>query len=180
MDKQTEVAAAEMKAAWVPQRSLAAYTLAATLPLVIMSAILLFVPAGSTFLAGIALVGSLVNLAAFLVLLYETTFDIAGYPDYKLPVWSVFYLVTYLIVGFTFLIYAIHTMNPGDAFAGISSKPKVALLDSLYLSLCNYVGIPADSSFTLKTQGSRFICVGQGFLSMFLNIVIITKFVSSL
>jgi hypothetical protein len=79
-----------------------------------------------------------------------------------------------------FVIYAIHTLEPGTAFAGISSKPKVALLDTLYLSLCNYVGVPADSTFGLKNQTSRFISVGQGFLSMFLNVVIITKFVSSL
>jgi len=171
---------ATMKAALMPQRSLASYTLAATLPLVIMSATLLFGSTSSSFLAGIAVIGSLVNLAAFLALLYETTFDIAGYPDYKLPVWSVFYLVTYLIVGFMFVIYAIHSMSPGTAFAGVSSNPKVALLDTLYLSLCNYVGVTADSTFGLKNQTSRFISVGQGFLSMFLNVVIITKFVSSL
>jgi hypothetical protein len=172
--------AAEMKAAWVPQRSLVAYTAAATVPLIALSAFLLFGVQDGTLLMLVTIAGALVNLVAFGALLYETSFDIAGYPEYKLPIWAVFYLVIYLIVGFMFVIYAIHTLEPGTAFAGISSKPKVALLDTLYLSLCNYVGVPADSTFGLKNQTSRFISVGQGFLSMFLNVVIITKFVSSL
>jgi len=130
-------------------------------------------------LVTIATVCALVSLGGFLMLLYELVYDIAGYPEYKLPIWAVFYLLIYLINGFAFLIFALHEGDPGHYFGGFSTGPKEAFLDALYLSMSNYIGVAPDSSFTAKTQFARFLAVGQGLLSMFLNIVIITKFVSS-
>jgi hypothetical protein len=112
--------------------------------------------------------------------MYETTLDIAGYPDYALPVWSVLYLIVYLVSGFTFVFFAMHVGNPGLFFSGFSSNVKNAFLDALYLSLSDYIGMSPDASFGVKTQSARFLTVGQGVLSMFLNVVIITKFVSSI
>jgi hypothetical protein len=112
-------------------------------------------------------------------LLFELTLDVAGYPEYKLPIWSVFYLIVYLISGFAFLFFAMHSGAPGRWIQGFASGPREGYLDSLYLSLCNYIGSAPDSSIRLTSQVARFLSVGQGVLSMFINVVIITKFVNS-
>ena len=142
-----------------------------------MAGVLLFTK--SAAVATIASGCALVSLAGFLMLLYELIHDIAGFPDYKLPIWAVAYLLVYLISGFAFVIFALHIGGPGQYFGGFVGGPKEACLDALYLSTSNYIGVAPDPSFTIKTQGSRFLAVGQGLLSMFLNVVIITKFVSS-
>ena len=154
------------------------YTLAATLPIVVMSAVLLFMSAGSRTLVALSILGFITGLVAFGSLLYETTLDLAGYSDFTLPVWSVVYLIIYLISAFTFLFFGIHIGSPGRFFGGFQGEPNGAFLDALYMSLTGYVGIPPDS-ITLKTQGARFLTVGQSAVSMLLNLVIIIKFVSS-
>jgi len=161
-------------------RSLLFYTLAAALPILILSATLLFTSAGSRTLVALSILGLITGLVAFGRLIYETALDLAAYPDFKLPVWSVFYLIFYLISAFTFLFFGMHVGSPGRFFGGFQGEPKGAFIDALYLSLTDYIGIAPDSSIELKTQGSRFLTVGQGIVSMFLNVVIITKFVSSL
>ena len=128
----------------------------------------------------LSLLGALTSLVGFGRLIYETTLDIAGYHDYALPIWSVFYLIVYLVSGFTFVFFAMHVGNPGLFFSGFGSNTKTAFLDALYMSLSAYIGLSPDPSFGVKTQASRFLTVGQGVLSMFLNVVIITKFVSSI
>jgi len=168
----------KMSMAMMPQRSLLFYTLTSVLPLVAIAAALLLSVHGS-MLSGIAIRCALVSLAGFGMLLYDLTYDIAGYPEYKLPIWSVFYLLVYLISGFTFVIFALHTNSPGTLFGGMATTDKAAFLDALYISMSNYIGVAPDSSFSFRTQSARFLAVGQGLLSMFLNIVIITKFVSS-
>lgn len=162
-----------------PNRSLLFYTLAATLPIAIMSAVLLFTSTGSRTLVALSILGFITGIVAFGSLAYELAFDIAGYPEFVLPVWSVFYLIFYLISAFTFLFFGMHIGSPGRFFGGFQGEPKGAFLDALYLSLADYIGIAPDVSITLKTQGSRFLTVGQGVVSMLLNLVIITKFVSS-
>jgi len=168
----------KMSMAMTPQRSLLFYTLTSVLPLVAIAAALLLSVRGS-MLSGIAILCALVSLAGFGMLLYELTYDIAGYPDYKLPIWSVFYLLVYLISGFAFVIFALHTSSPGTLIGGMATTEKAAFLDALYISMSNYIGVAPDSSISFRTQSARFLAVGQGLLSMFLNIVIITKFVSS-
>jgi len=160
-------------------RSLLFYTLAATLPILVISATLLFMSPGSQTLVAISILGFITGIVAFGSLMYETALDVGGYSKSVLPVWSVFYLIIYLISAFTFLFFGMHVGSPGRFFGGFQGEPKSAFIDALYLSLAGYVGIVPDSSITLKTQGSRFLTVGQGVVSMLLNLVIITKFVSS-
>jgi hypothetical protein len=155
------------------------YTLTSTLPLVLISAVLLFTNLDGTSLVTLSLLGMIVGIVGFSRLLYEITLDLAGYPDYKLPVWTVFYLIIYLISVFTFLFFAMHTGSPGRFFGGIAGGPKAAYIDALYISLSNYIGQSPDPLFKLKTQSARFLSVTQGVLSMFLNLVIIGKFVGS-
>jgi hypothetical protein len=162
-----------------PTRPLFFYTLTATLPLIVISAVLLFTSIEGTSLVTLSLLGALTGIVGFGRLVYETTLDIAGYPDYTLPIWSVFYLIIYLISSFAFLFFAMHIGSPGRFFGGFGTNNKVAFLDALYVSLCDYIGQAPDPSFQLKTQGARFLAIGQGVLSMFLNVVIITKFVSA-
>jgi hypothetical protein len=70
-------------------------------------------------------------------------------------------------------------VSPGTFFGGVAINDKEAFLDSVYLSTSNYMGVSPDPAFSARTQGARFISIVQGMLSMFLNVVIITKFVSS-
>lgn len=154
------------------------YTLAATLPILILSATLLFTSAGSRTLVALSILGCITGIVAIGRLLYETALDFAGYSDSTLPVWSVFYLIFYLISAFTFLFFGMHIGSPGRFFGGFQGEPKGAFLDALYMSLAGYVGLPPDS-ITLKTQGARFLTVGQSAVSMLISLVIITKFVSS-
>ena len=168
----------KLTAAMQSTRSLLFYTLTATLPLVILSGVLLFTNIGGSTLITLSLLAAMTSIVGFGRLLYETTLDIAGYPEYKLPVWSVFYLIIYLISAFAFLFFAMHIGSPGRFFGGFGTSNKEAFIDALYVSLCDYIG-QSPASFELKTQGSRFLAVGQGAVSMFLNVVIITKFVSA-
>jgi hypothetical protein len=160
-------------------RSLMFYTLTTTVPIILITAILLFTRIHGTTLVILSLLGAITGVIGFGRLLYETTLDIAGYPDYKLPIWSVFYLIVYLISTFTFLIFALHVSSPGVYFAGFPTSDKAAFLDAIYLSMCAYIGQSADAAYSMKTQSARFMSVIQGMLSMFLNVVIITKFVSA-
>jgi hypothetical protein len=176
--KNERTADAKISAAIIPTRSLWTYTLTATLPIAVVAALLLF-GAPRAWSAMAAVIAAGVSMVAFWRLLYEMTYDIAGFPEYKLPVWSVLYLIVYLISGFAFTIFALASSFVGDFVGGISSNPKTSFLDSLYLSLSNYIGVAPDASFSWKSQGARFLSVTQGVLSMFLNIVVITKFVSA-
>jgi len=144
-----------------------------------MAGLLLFTTTTGSTLAIFSAICALVSLTGFLILLYELVYDMAGYPDYKLPVWAVVYLLIYLVGGFTFLIFALHTSGPGTHVGGVSTDPKGAFLDSLYISTSNYIGVAPDPSFSMRSHSTRFLSVGQGLLSMFLNIVIITKFVNA-
>jgi len=171
--------AATLARAMQPTRSLLFYTVTATLPLVLISAVLLFTHIDGTALITLSLLGAVTGVVGFGRLLYETTLDIAGYPDYKLPIWSVLYLIVYLVSTFTFLFFAMHISSPGRFFGGFGTNNTEAFLDAIYVSLCDYIGQSPDPSVGLKTQGTRFLAIGQGVLSMFLNVVIITKFVSA-
>ena len=169
----------KLNMAIMPQRSLLFYTLTATLPVALILATLLLTQIRGTPLAMIAAIAATTCFVGFVTLLYEITFDIAGYPDYRLPVWSVMYLIVYLINGFAFTIFAMNTVMPGQWIKGVATDEKTALFDSLYISISNYIGVTPDPSFSSTSHAARFLSVGQGMVSMFLNVVIITKFVSS-
>jgi len=176
----TQHAQAKLSAAMQPSRSLLFYTLTATLPIIMITVVLLVWPQmNRTSLTTLAVIGALAGLVGLGRLLYEMTLDIAGFPDFKLPIWSVFFLIIYLISGFAFLFFGLHVAAPGHYFGGISQTPRTAFLDSLYVSLCDYIAVAPDPSITLKAQSTRYLSVMQGVISMFINIVIITKFVNT-
>lgn len=173
-------ATATLNAAITPTRSLDFYTLTATIPLFVITGVLLFMHVSRQTLTVLALLGVVTAIIGLGRLLYEMTLDIAGFPDYKLPIWAVFYLIVYLISGFTFLFFGLHMGTPGRYFGGFdTTNPKLAFLDSVYLSLVDYIAVPPDSSITMKTRLPRFLTVIQGVLSLFINVVIITKFVNA-
>lgn len=176
----TVTAQAKLNAAVTPTRSLLFYTLTATIPIAVITLVLLFMKDMShKNLALLAVLGAITGLVGLGRLLYELTLDVAGFPDSKLPIWSVFYLIVYLVSGFSFLFFGYHMAAPGRYFSGFEDGPKPAFLDSLYLSLCNYIGVSPFGSISVKEQGMRFATVIQGVVSMFINVVIITKFVNT-
>lgn len=167
-------------AALLPSRSLLFYTLTATLPIVVITVALLFLRLRPAALMFLSIAGAVVSAGALGRILMDLTMDIAGYPDYKLPVWAVFYLVAYVAVFFTFVYFAMHLSAPGLYFGGISeSNPRVAFVDALYMSLANYINAAPDPTVIVRTQSGRYLAVLQGYLSLFINVVIITKFVNS-
>jgi hypothetical protein len=176
---QADIATAALNAAIMPNRSVLFYTLTATLPLIAISVALLFFRLSRRNLRLLALLGFITGVIGLGRLLYELTLDVSGFPEYKLPIWSVFYLITYLVSAFAFLFFALHIDAPDRYFAGFNTtNPKIAYLDALYVSLCDYIGSTPDG-ISMKTQASRFLTVTQGVLSMFINVVIITKFVNA-
>jgi hypothetical protein len=174
----TATATAALAAAIVPTRSVLFYTLTATIPLIVITIVLLFFRLSRPTLRFLAILGCITGVIGLGRLLYELTLDVAGFPAYKLPIWSVFYLIIYLVSAFAFLFFALHIDAPDRYFAGFNTKnPKIAYLDALYLSLCDYIGTSPDG-IRMNTQTSRYLTVTQGLLSMFINVVIITKFVN--
>jgi hypothetical protein len=175
-----DAASTKLQSAMVPVRSVLFYTLTATLPIVILSAILLFTRVRGPWLAFLGVVGAVVGFGSLGRLLYELTLDIAGFPDYQLPVWTVLYLIVYVVSAFAFLFFALHTSAPGYYFHGFSeASPRTAYVDAVYISLCNFVGMSPDSVFGTPHQSSRFLCVSQALMAMFVNAVVITKFVAA-
>lgn len=162
--------------ALIPTRSLMFYTVSAAAPVFVIVAALLFLRPNKHILVALSLFGAMASATALGRLLYELTMDIAGFPEFKLPVWAVFYLIIYVVLFFMFVYFGLQAGSPGVYFGGLADA---ALADSLYMSLTNYIGVPPDPSITLKTSLPRFLAVGQGFISMFINVVIITKFVNT-
>jgi len=168
---------ATFQAAFVETRNLNYYMISAFVPLVIILGLVLLTSVGGRLLGTLALAGGIVVVIALLKLLHDLVYDIVGYPDYKMPVWTVLYSILYIIEGFTFLVFGLHLIAPGIYYTGITGKTATAFVDCLYLSLARTFGIPPESSFEATSQTARFLPVIQGGLMMFLNIVIITKFV---
>jgi hypothetical protein len=170
----------KLDAAVTPTRSLLFYTLTATIPILVITAVLLFTKVRGKSLTTLAVLGAITGFIGMGRILYELTLDIAGYPDYKLPVWSVFYLIIYIISAFSFVFFAMHRAYPGRYFKGFSmTSAKEAYLDAIYVSLCDYIGSAPDQSIAFTRQSTRFLTVIQAVVSMFINVVIITKFVNT-
>jgi hypothetical protein len=174
-----EKAQATLQAAFVETRDLSYFMLSAILPLVVILGAVLLTSVGGRTLGYIVITGGIIVLVALLKLLHDLVYDIAGFPDYKMPVWTVLYSILYIIEGFTFLVLGLHLVAPSVHFKGIASGTTEALLDCLYLSLARTFGIPPEASFQATSQMARFLPVIQGGIMMFLNIVIITKFVTA-
>jgi hypothetical protein len=172
-------ATAKLSQAVTPSRSLLFYTLTAALPVVIIVACLLFLSLPRPVLGFMSAVGAIVSAGACGKLLYDLTLDVAGFPDYKLPVWAVFYLIVYIVMFFTFVFFTLHLTMPDVYLGGIGGNQQAAFLDTLYLSLSNYLNAVPDPSVIVKGRTARFFAISQALLSMFINIVIITKFVNT-
>jgi hypothetical protein len=153
--------------------------LSAFVPLAIILGLILLTSVRGRILGVLALAAGLVVVIALLKLLHDLVYDIAGYPDYKMPVWTVLYSILYIIEGFTFLFFGLHLVSPSVHYTGIAPDTAAGFLDCLYLSLARTFGISPEASFQAKSQAARFLPVIQGGLTMFLNIVIITKFVTA-
>lgn len=172
-------ATAKLSQAVTPTRSLLFYTLTAALPVAVIVACLLFFCLPRPVLGGLSVLGAIVSAGACGKLLYDLTLDVAGFPDFKLPVWAVFYLVVYIVMFFTFVFFALHLTMPDVYLGGIGGSPQLAFLDTLYLSLSNYLNAMPDPTVIVKGRTSRFLAMTQAMMSMFVNIVIITKFVNT-
>ena len=166
-----------LEAALIPQRSLWFFTVTATVPIAVLIMVLLLTRSSARTLGVLSMIGGIVAIVGFGELLYELTMDIAGFPDFHLPAWAVFYLVVYLITGFTFLFFGIHIRSPGE-FGGFEGNNKAAFLDALYVSLCNFVGSSPGGGIRFRTQFLRFMVIIESLLSMFVTVVILTKFVN--
>jgi hypothetical protein len=175
----TKEAQVRLRSALVPTRSVLFYTLTATIPLIVIAIVLLFTRITGRALLTLVVIGAVVGFVGLGRLLYEIVLDVAGFPDYKLPVWSVFYLIAYAISAFGFLFYALDRASPGKYFSGVSRAEKMGYIDALYLSLCNYIGSTPDASITMPSRVARFLSVGQSTIALFINLVIITKFVNT-
>lgn len=173
-------AAARLSAAVTPTRSMLFYTLTATIPILVITGVILFTKIRGTTLITLALMGSITSLIAMGRMLYDLTYDIAGSPDYKLPIWAVFYMIIYVVSGFAYLYFAMHLAEPLKHFGGFNtSGARGSFLDALYSSLWYYIGAPPAPPITVDTALARMLTVSQGVLSMFINVVIITKFVGT-
>jgi len=176
----TDEAAHVLHTATVGSRDVLLYTWLAAIPLIIMIMLILFWPRGDAWwLVGMTSVGAITSLYGLVRLLRELVLDVAGFPDFKLPVWSVIYLILYVILGFAYLYFGLFWTAPGRYVKGFKSSDSGAFVDALYLSCCSFLAIPVDRGISLVGNTGRFLTVGQGLISMFINLVIITKFVNA-
>ena len=163
-----------------PNRSLWFYTATATIPVILIVGVILLTNIRGTRLALLTILGAIASVVGLGRLLYELTLDVAGSPEYRLPIWSVFYLIVYVISFFTFVFFAMHLNAPETHFSGFSKDgTRFAFVDALYTSMWYYIGAAPDASITVGTQQGRMLTVVEGLISMFINVVIITKFVST-
>jgi hypothetical protein len=177
---ETRAVSKRLENAVIPQRSLLFYTATATLPVILIVGVILLTNIRGTRLVILTILGAIASAVGLSRLLYELTLDVAGAPEYKLPIWSVFYLIVYVISFFTFVFFAMHLESPGYHFGGFSKEgARFAFVDALYTSMWYYIGSAPDSSITVGTQRARMLTVIEGLISMFINVVIITKFVSA-
>jgi hypothetical protein len=160
---------------------LAEFALEATVPLLLITGILLVFPRlGRSWLLLLAGLGGLVAAVGFGRVLTTVVYDIAGIPDYALPVWAVLYLVVQLVLFFTFVFFGLHLGAPGRFVRGFSTESTGgAFLDAMYLSLTNYISVSPDPTISAPHLAARYLTVAQGLLSLFVNVVIITKFVNT-
>ena len=173
-----QAAQATFNKAFLQSRDLNFYLLSALIPLVVVVGLVLFTSMHRTLLGAASLIAGIVVTAALFTLLHDLVYDIAGYPDYKMPVWTILYSILYVIEGFTFLFFGLHSIQPGVNYTGIKDGQE-GLVDCLYLSLARTFNVVPEGDIRPKTQVARFLPLLQSGMMMFLNVVIITKFVSA-
>ena len=173
-----QTAQATFNDAFLQSRDLNFYLLSAVIPAVVVLGLVLFTSVHRTLLGAASLIAGIVVTAALFILLHDLIYDIAGYPDYKMPVWTILYSILYVIEGFTFLFFGLHSIQPGVNYTGIKDGQE-GLVDCLYLSLARTFNVVPEGDIRPKTQVARFLPLLQSGMMMFLNVVIITKFVSA-
>ena len=179
-EKEEKKAIKNFNKAYVPTRSLTFFTVTAIMPIVFILALVLFVPIGNSFLATCSLLAATVSLIGFSRLIYELVYDIAGFPQFKLPIWSAVYPILYIISAFTFCIFSLHLYSPGVNYSGINTRNTGrALSESLYLSLTNVTTLSPDASIRYHTSIARYVNVIEGIIFIFIELVILTKIVKS-
>lgn len=151
-----------------PTRNLTFFTITAFTPMLILTGALLLGITSRSALSVVCVISTLVAGAGLGRLLYEILLDISGFPDYKLPVWIVLYLFSYIVSGFTALYFL---LDQKDGKKGMISEKFYA---ALYHGIEGYLG----QAFT-GDQSHRFVAIIQNLLSAFVHAVIITKFVSA-
>jgi len=179
----TERSHAEAATIWreaiIPQRSMAFYNYTSLGPFIVIAAALMLTSIRGTGLAIISICCGLICFVGFCRLAYETTLEIAGFKEYLLPIWSVFYLIFYEIAVFAFLFFGMHTAAPGHFFGKFSQDTELAFLDSYYLSLCNYIVHYPNVKYTFKTYGTNMLMGIQSLLSSILTLLLVTEFISA-
>ena len=173
-----QTAQATFNDAFLQTRDLTFYLLSAVIPAVVVLGLILFASIHRTLLGVISLMAGVAVTVALVTLLHDLVYDIAGYPDYKMPVWTILYSILYVIEGFTFLFFGLHSIQPGVNYTGIKDGQE-GLVDCLYLSLARTFNVVPEGDIRPKTQVARFLPLLQSGMMMFLNVVIITKFVSA-
>lgn len=177
-----QAAQATFNNAFLQSRDLTFFYLTSLIPIVVILGLVLLATSIPKSLLGIlSLVSGAVVTEALIMLLHDLVYDIAGYPDYKMPVWAVLFSIVYVIEGFTFLFFGLHSIQPGVNFTGIKdgNHPQEGFVDCLYLSLARTFGVLPEGGIQPRTQAARFLPLLQSGMMMFLNVVIITKFVSA-
>jgi hypothetical protein len=173
-----QTAQATFNDAFLQTRDLTFYLLSAIIPAVVVLGLILFASIHRTLLGVVSLMAGVAVTVALVTLLHDLVYDIAGYPDYKMPVWTILYSILYVIEGFTFLFFGLHSIQPGMNYVGIGDGEK-GFVDCLYLSLARTFGVVPEGGIEPKSQAGRFLPLIQSGMMMFLNVVIITKFVSA-
>ena len=153
-------ASATFASAMNPTRNLTFFTLTAFAPLLVVSGVLLL--GNKQWVSGISILAIVTSMVGFGRLMYEIVMDIAGYPDFKFPVWIVLYLIVYTISGYSMLYYTVG-----------SSKGNFS--ESLFLSFQGYLGDSTCHEHPIV----KWLFMSQHLLSTFIQAVIITKFVSA-
>ena len=176
-----QTAQATFNDAFLQSRDLSFYLLSAVIPATVVLGLILFASLHRTLLGAVSLIAGIVVTVALITLIHDLVYDIAGYPDYKMPVWTILYSILYVIEGFTFLFFGLHLIQPGVNYTGIGTGTHLqeGLVDCLYLSLARTFGVVPEGDIRPKTQVARFLPLLQSGMMMFLNVVIITKFVSA-
>ena len=182
MFQANQAAQATFNDAFLQSRDLSYYLLSAILPAVVVLGLVLVASVSASInkslLGAASLIAGIVVTTALITLLHDLVYDIAGYPDYKMPVWTILYSILYVIEGFTFLFYGLHLIQPGVNYTGIGDGQE-GFVDCLYLSLARTFGVVPEGGIRPKTEVARFLPLLQSGMMMFLNVVIITKFVSA-
>jgi hypothetical protein len=171
-----------LQTATISQRDLTMYTWIAAVPVAVTVALFLWQPRLSpkqgSWLVILAAAGAIIYGYGLGKLIYELVLDIAGFPSFKLPVWAVLYLILYCVLGFTYVYFGLYWTSPGRYIKGFGTDEGTAFVDSMYMSLCGFM-VNNPYNHIHMSRETQFMTITQGLVAMFINLFIITKFVTA-